>query len=254
MMVVLWIQQEPDKLMYHLVSLEVFSKPGVTGCGISRSLLFHIGMLRGSASKCGASSSGICSYRNFSKDAPCRATRKTALQFMKEVAKGGKKINPLFDSLGFTVDMVVNGVLRCVDLGVTAEVLGNIMWEYLQQMPRRKLEIKVQRLWLKLKNWYKIHHAPSKLQALTKDMIKKQKKAPKLKANGVETMYLVPFCLDLAWEMYENTKTEHAQMVFIMTQALMDFYIILMNDLWYQPEAADQCQWCLLYQKFALRG
>lgn len=174
---------------------------------------------------------------------------------MKEVAKGGKQINPLFDSPGFTVDMVVIGVLHCVDLGVTAEVVGNIMWEYLQQMPRRKLEIKVQRLWLKLKNWYKIHHAPSKLQALTKDMIKKQKKAPKLKAKGAETKYLVPFCLDLAWEMYENTKTEHAHMVFIMTQALMDFYIILMNDLWYQPEAADQCQLCLeLYKKLHLEA
>jgi hypothetical protein len=33
--------------MYHLVLLEVFSKPGVIGCGISKSLLFHIRMLRG---------------------------------------------------------------------------------------------------------------------------------------------------------------------------------------------------------------
>jgi hypothetical protein len=30
-----------------LVSVEVFSKLGVTGCGISKSLLVHIGMLRG---------------------------------------------------------------------------------------------------------------------------------------------------------------------------------------------------------------
>jgi hypothetical protein len=103
---------------------------------------------------------------------------------MKEVAKGGKQINALFDSPGFTVDMAGIGVLHCVDLGVTAAVVGHIMWKYLQQMPRRKLEIKVQRLWLKLKTWYEIHHAPSKLQALTKDMIKKQKKAPKLKAKG----------------------------------------------------------------------
>ena len=80
--------------------------------------------------KCGASSSVICNYKNFSMDAPWRTTRKTALQFMREVVKGGKNISPLFDSPGFTVDMAVIGVLHCVDLGVTAEVIGNILWEY----------------------------------------------------------------------------------------------------------------------------
>jgi hypothetical protein len=49
---------------------------------------------------------------------------------MREVVKGGKNISPLFDSPGFTVDMAVIGVLHCVDLGVTAEVIGNILWEY----------------------------------------------------------------------------------------------------------------------------
>jgi hypothetical protein len=208
--------------------------------------------------KCGASSSGICNYKNFSKDAPWRTTRKTALQFMREVVKGGKNISPLFDSPGFTVDMVVIGVLHCVDLGVTAEVVGNIFWEYLQKMTRNKLEIRVQKLWIRLKDWYKINHAPSRLQGLTKDMIKKQKSklAPKFKGKGAETRYLAPFCLDLAWEMNEKFQTEHTHLVFMMIQALNEFYIILMDgELWNQPDAAMTCQLFLeLYKSLHLEA
>ena len=122
-------------------------------------------------------------------------------RFMREVVKGGKNISPLFDSPGCTVGMVVIGALHSVDLGVAAEVVGNIFREYLQKMSKIKLEIKVQKLWVKLKDWYKINQAPSRLQGLTKDMIKKQKSkpAPKFKGKGAETRYLAPFCLDLAW-------------------------------------------------------
>jgi len=72
-------------------------------------------------------------------------------------------------------------------------------------MTRNKLEIRMQKLWVRLKDWYKINQAPSRLQGLTKNMIKKQKSklAPKFKAKGAETRYLAPFCLDLAWEMNE---------------------------------------------------
>ena len=35
--------------------------------------------------------------------------------------------------------MVVIGVLHCVDLGVTAEVVGNIFWEYLQKMSSKQI-------------------------------------------------------------------------------------------------------------------
>ena len=54
---------------------------------------------------------------------------------MVDITKSGKKISSLFACPGFSVDMVVIGVLHCMDLGVTAEVLGNIMWEFMETLP-----------------------------------------------------------------------------------------------------------------------
>ena len=60
--------------------------------------------------------------------------RKTPTQFMHKMLTKGKHIIPLFTGLGFTVDMVVIGVLHCVDLGVSAEVLGYILWACIQSI------------------------------------------------------------------------------------------------------------------------
>jgi hypothetical protein len=93
------------------------------------------------------------------------------------IHEGGEKTNPIFGCLGFAVVMVVIGVRHSLDLGVKAEVLGNIMWEYLKFLGgRSSMKAKVNILWLKLKHWYRTQGPPSQLHGLTKEMIRREKK------------------------------------------------------------------------------
>ena len=62
---------------------------------------------------------------------------------------------------------------------------------------------RVKDLWIQLKTWYKTSRATCKLQNITLEMIKKQKKSPKFKAKGAETRHLVPFVVEVAKKMYE---------------------------------------------------
>ena len=76
-----------------------------------------------------------------------------------------------------------------------------------------------------------------------------------MKAKGAETRYLVPFCLGLAYEMWQGSQSDHHHMVFIMVQALHDFYMIMMNGKWHQQEASNQCQIFMdLYKKLHLEA
>ena len=205
--------------------------------------------------KCGASQTGRCSYKNFKLDAPWRSTRKSPSQCMSDIIKTGKGISPLFACPGFTVDMVVIGALHCLDLGVTAEILGNIMWEWMQTLRRMNIKVKVKTLWVKLKQWYIDNKPTSQLQGLTKDMIRKDGKYPKLKAKGGETRSLVPFCLDLAKEMWEKTGTDHCHMVLMVIRGLHNYYSLMMVGQWDSVVASKWCQQVLeVYKKLHLEA
>ncbi len=45
----------------------------------------------------------------------------------------GSIVSPLFTCLGFALDMVCIGIMHCMDLGVTQEVLGTIFSEYVDK-------------------------------------------------------------------------------------------------------------------------
>ena len=59
---------------------------------------------------------------------------------MKELLTKDKHINPWFTCPGITVDMVVAGVLHCVGLGASAEVIGHIRRGYIQKRWWSKLQ------------------------------------------------------------------------------------------------------------------
>jgi hypothetical protein len=89
--------------------------------------------------------------------------------FFKAQRLAGSTVSPLFSCPGFTLDKVCIGVMHCVDLGVTQEVLGNIFSEYLEKggLPGRSQKIRCETLWVKLKTWYKLVKPKSQIQTLT---------------------------------------------------------------------------------------
>ena len=159
----------------------------------------------------------------------------------------------MFDCPGFSVDGVCIGVLHCLDLGVAADALGNILWECLLHggLQGTNRELKVQSLWHKIKQYYKDSNPPSRLGGLTELMLKKPKKAPKLKAKGAETRCLVPFGVLLAQEMFDMHKTDHFHLVLMTITALHDFYMI-MSTQWDATLAAMCCRkYLTLYSRLS---
>jgi hypothetical protein len=72
-------------------------------------------------------------YWDFSEGATWRTSRyKPGALFMAQ-RLAISTVSPLFSCPGFTLDKVCIGVMHCVDLGVTQEVLGNIFSEYLEK-------------------------------------------------------------------------------------------------------------------------
>ena len=61
----------------------------------------------------------------------------------------GSTVSTLFSCPGFTLEKVCIGVMHCVDLGVTQEVLGNIFSEYLEKggLTGRSQKIRCETLW-----------------------------------------------------------------------------------------------------------
>jgi hypothetical protein len=89
--------------------------------------------------------------------------------FFKAQRLARSTVSPLFSCPRFTLDKVCIGVMHCVDLGVTQEVLGNIFSEYLEKggLPRRSHKIRCETLWVKRKTWYKLVKPKSQIQTLT---------------------------------------------------------------------------------------
>ena len=82
--------------------------------------------------------------------------------------------------------MVCIDVLHALDLGITQDMLGNLLWETLDTLFKagKNSGERLKLLWLRMKKWYSMFKPPSKIQKLTEEMLKREKKSPKLKAKG----------------------------------------------------------------------
>ena len=92
--------------------------------------------------------------------------------------------------------------LHALDLGVSQDTLGNVCFEfwYSPMSKTRGRESKTQELWLLIKTYYKRATPPTRISALTEDMIKQKGKGPTFRGKAAETRHLVPFACELAVE------------------------------------------------------
>ena len=147
--------------------------------------------------------------------------------FFQSLRETGQGVSPIFGCPGMTLAAVRVDVLHTLDLGVTQDVAGHVLWECMHELYTGNPEQKLAQLKAKLRQYYQEFHAGSQIDNLTKEMLKKPGKAPKLRAKGAETRHLVPFLVILCNEAAPARADAHGRTRAQMSAALMDFYLQL---------------------------
>ena len=146
--------------------------------------------------------------------------------------------------------MVVTDVLHACDLGITQDLIGNVMWEYMHHRAckGRNQGERVKYMWSLLKAHYQAMGTTTRLQALTREMIRQENTPPKLRAKGAETRGCLPWSLELSMEMAAATPSPHYQTVLQCVSRLMDLYMVMGVEP-FQPQMARQAvrQFSVLY-------
>jgi hypothetical protein len=105
-----------------------------------------------------------------------------------------------FLPLGLRFECIMVDVLHAIDLGVAANIDGNVMWETNHKVWCAAMqEANVALLEADMLGFYEEHKLESRLQGtLTVERTRGDKKAPKLKAKSAAirhlAQYLMPFC------------------------------------------------------------
>ena len=107
--------------------------------------------------------------------------------------------NPLFSLPAFTIKMFKLDWLHIMDLGVSADVAGNVLWLLQGKMCGATVKARVSQLYLELAAYYTETGVQDKLNTLTETMIRKSSSTPpKLTAGAAECRYLIPWLLRAA--------------------------------------------------------
>ncbi len=147
------------------------------------------------------------------------------------------------------MDMICIDVLHALDLGLSQEMMGNMLFESFGPFAiGRNRKSQLEDLVLKMKDHYRRFRTGNKIGALTEDMVRRQGKAPKLRAKGAETRHLVPFGVEIACAMHAANPTTHTLTVYKLASALLDFYTTLGIQPFPVKDAKSACRSiCCLY-------
>lgn len=191
--------------------------------------------------RCKASQDGRFAYWKCGPRAAWRKTRYAAGEFLALQQQQGLQPSPLFSCPGFTIDMVCIGALHCLDAGVTQDILGNIFWEAVLWhgvLRGRKQEHRVQTLWTMMQVFYKENKVHGGLQGLTVLMLKKPKKAPKLRSKAAQARHLIGFGLQVAQLLHDKWGSPHTALVLHLATCLFQLQEV-MHKGWDPAQASD---------------
>lgn len=194
--------------------------------------------------RCQATSTDI---RDPSLSAAWRSQRKTLWQHLQEC----NFVTPLFSIPGVTLETFVIDWLHCMDLGMSADFAGNLLYHVLPSFPGSSMKQQCQALHRHLQAWYRDNPGWSnKLTTLTPLMIRKknakgQFTSPKLRASAGEMRSLVPWLLQLAQCTLDDSKPLE-NMMLAATQHLVSMYQHLSRAHYSPAELATHCRKFLL--------
>jgi len=138
--------------------------------------------------------------RDASAAAPWRVPWCTT-DLVQRLLAQGHLCSPLFSLPAFTINMFKLDWLHIMDLGVAADVAGNVLWVLQGKMPGANVKMRVSKLYLQIAKYYKETGVQDKLNTLTETMIRKSSATPpKLTAGAAECRHLIPWLLQAAKE------------------------------------------------------
>jgi hypothetical protein len=196
------------------------------------------------------------SFRVTDLSAPWRSERLTMLDFLAQQREAKISPSPLLRSPLFTYDLVAIDWLHTMDLGVTQDIGGSLLYSSLRLQEGSSRQAQLKCLWEKIKAFYQHSKPSSRLDHLTEDMLwAKSATTPKLKAKGGETRYLVPFFLQLARENYKKEPTAHWNTVLALVTLLWELYLGVSQVPFDAQQCAEKCRrMCVLYAALAKEG
>ena len=187
-------------------------------------------------------------FWDFGINAAWRKCRHTTFSFVNMMTANGIAKSALFDAPGFLLQYIMVDVLHCLDLGVTQDAIGNLLFLYIcsKFVEGKNRDQKLNTLWSKIKAYYKVAKPPTTISAITKEMIQRKGKAPKFKAKGAETRHLVPFAYELSLEIAEKEPTALHEAIHEIFKHLLVFYQCFGEMPFNKELASHSARSCLL--------
>lgn len=158
--------------------------------------------------------------------APWREARLTPSQFHQRQLEKNLVPSSIFSIPGASCALVKPDWLHICDIGVTADIAGNVFVAVIKHIPGRSIKDKVGQLWEDLKGWYKLHpDITEKLDQLKYECFVQNKKPPKLKGKASAIRQLVGFLPYICRKRFGGTPLENA--VQNLTDRLAQLYFHL---------------------------
>lgn len=161
--------------------------------------------------RCGASNGPPHDFRQCGLEASWRRTRKTGMHWIVDRQRQGSHVSPLFGAPDFDPHDVVPDWLHCVDLGVQADLLGNLFYEVVEQhMPGANRDQRLRAFLDRLLRWNKETKPQTVFDNMTWEMIQaKASSPPKLRGKGAEVRHVLPFAILLAEDYQDGSIHRH---------------------------------------------
>ena len=160
-----------------------------------------------------------------------RATLLTHETYLASLVADSKPCPRLFQAKGLRLDCITIDVLHCLDLGVAAHVIGNVLFiigVLRGAFGGSTYDERVRKLDSHLKKWYKQRKEKYLLQGkLTLERIRTKASWPKLKSKAAACRSLVPYALELI-QTYGDKEGDGA--ILDVCQLLTRFYFILHQE------------------------
>ena len=182
-----------------------------------------------------------------SSNAPWRRERKTAVSFHRQLLSEGKSC-PLWSVPGVSCAIVVVDWLHCADIGVTADIMGNILVELLPLYPGSDRNVRMKALWQEVRDEYDSQGVPegNRFPVLRVQSFCPKGKSPKLKGKAAHIRYFVPVLDCIVQRKLDPTDSLHNQTVVSCMQNLAMAYSCLQD---FDPVKLDRAsrRMALLY-------
>ena len=187
---------------------------------------------------------GPNSYHDCSSSAAWRQTRRQSGQYLEELRRTGVEPSKFFSIPNMEEAHIMIDWLHTIDLGLSQDVVGNVFWYVVPKLGVANQEENIRRLWARILAFYKENSTPSRLQSITRDMIKDGAEPPKLRSKAAECRYLVPLAAQLA---RENASGVEGETIMHVTQHLNQLYEFIRMDEFPVELASETCRrMCIL--------